>query len=493
MISMLTVVICLSYLIPTNSHFEKASSPPKLLVISFDGFRWNYLERTDTPHFDVFLKNGAHSKNGLKNAFITKTFPNHYTLATGMWEESHGIVANTMYDPKLNEVFTLSNKVDQTSAKWFDDGGEPVWVTNQLQNSHHRSGIVMWPGGGAPVKGVNAVHNILFDPSVKNNTRVDTILDWFTSTYPINLGLLYFEQPDEFGHQFGPDSSQVTRMIGGLDEVVGYLLKGMKEKGLLENTNVIITSDHGFSSTPPENVINLDKYIDPLSYKIFSSNPIGSILPNEGLLEELYANLTAGSKAEGHFKVYKKDDIPDRYHYTHNDRIMPLLVVPEDTYQLTRNGTVLHELGNHGWDNSLQDMHPFFLAMGPSFKAGASVDILNNVDVYPLMCHLLGLEPAPNNGSLQNCLPLLKTVDDHADYTVTTFGTYILILIFIALIAGVFMVAACRQHRYLKRKQKQLLPLTSLHGLVRYATPPNGAKIPLLSDTDEEDEDMILD
>ncbi|XP_046361867.2 ectonucleotide pyrophosphatase/phosphodiesterase family member 5-like [Haliotis rufescens] len=286
MISMLTVFVCLSYCIPINSHFEKASSPPKLLVISFDGFRWNYLERTYTPHFDVFLKNGAHSKNGLKNAFITNTFPNHYTLATGLWEESHGIVANTMYDPKLKEVFTLglsaSNIADQRSAKWFDDGGEPVWVKNQLHNPHHRSGIVMWPGGGAPVKGVHAVHNILYDPSVKNNTRVDTILDWFTATYPINLGLLYFEQPDEFGHQFGPDSRQVTRMIGGLDDVVGYLLKRMKEKGLLENTNVIITSDHGFSNTPPENVINLDKYIDPLSYKIFASDPIGNILPNEG-------------------------------------------------------------------------------------------------------------------------------------------------------------------------------------------------------------------
>ena len=254
----------------------------KLLLISFDGFRWNYLQRTETPNFDKFVKGGVSAKYGIKDAFVTKTFPNHFTLVTGLWEESHGIVNNEMYDPDLNETFSPSNTKAQTDPAWYSIGAEPIWVTNQLEKLEGRSGVIMWIGGGASIKWVNPSRFIPFDSSVQDHSKVDTIIEWFTDQYPINLGLMYFMQPDYDGHMYGPESKEVTKRIAQLDEVVGYLLNQLEAKDLLKDMNIIITSDHGFSSTPRENAINLNDFVEPTSYTLEGLTPIANIWPHEG-------------------------------------------------------------------------------------------------------------------------------------------------------------------------------------------------------------------
>ena len=287
------------YLIIFSSSFhsvcEAASvtAPNKLnitrvLLVSFDGFRWDYLSRPETkdhtPNFHKIMKDGVYAKRGVKNAFITNTFPNHYTIVTGLYEESHGIVANVMYDPVFNETFNIYNVKQERSPKWFDNGGEPIWVTNQLQDDCNcrKTGVVFWPGDNASVKGVLPYRHLLYDKTMKNKTRVDIMVKWFTDKYPVNLGLLYFEEPDSYGHEFGPDSPQMNEMIIGLDGVVGYLLDELKAKGILDSTDIIITSDHGMASTPNTTVINLDDHISVNDYRMFSSDPIGNILPNPG-------------------------------------------------------------------------------------------------------------------------------------------------------------------------------------------------------------------
>ncbi|XP_021367378.1 ectonucleotide pyrophosphatase/phosphodiesterase family member 5-like, partial [Mizuhopecten yessoensis] len=309
---------------------------PRCLLISFDGFRWNYLnDNTSTPNFNKIIKNGVTATRGVVNAFITKTFPNHYSIVTGLYEESHGIVGNTMYDPLYKEVFHINNQKQVTESKWFDNGGEPVWVTNQRQANMHRSGVMYWPGDAASVKGFLPYRYEVYNPDVTNKSRVDKVIDWFTDEYPINLGLLYFEQPDTLGHEVGPDSPEMKKMIEALDEVVGYLLQKIEEHDL-GDLNVIITSDHGMSSTPKSKIIDLDKHISPLSYQIFSSNPIGSVLPNEGMEDEIFKNLSSVPN----LKVYRKGkDIPERFHYEHNRRIQPLLLVSEEGYSLRHNNS----------------------------------------------------------------------------------------------------------------------------------------------------------
>ncbi|KAK3103129.1 hypothetical protein FSP39_016717 [Pinctada imbricata] len=326
------------------------------------------------------------------------------------------MVANEMYDPVFNEVFELSNKAQAMESKWFDNGGEPIWVTNQKRCESHRTGVVFWPGDSARVKGYLPTQYLPYNPSTPNETRVDYITDWFTSKQPINLGLLYFEEPDGWGHWFGPDSQQVTDMIGDLDGVLGYLLQRLNETNLLDEVDIIITSDHGMAETPKNKVIDLDHFIDKYSYRFFSGNPIGNILPNAGVsVADLCQNL---SRIQ-HAKVYKKPDIPDRYHYKSNRRIQPILIVPDEGFSLSYNGSSTPK-GQHGYDNDISDMHPFFMAMGPSFKKGYKKDTFHTVDIYPLICHILGVEAAPNNGSFSAVKDLLigqKNNEKSSDFT----------------------------------------------------------------------------
>jgi len=444
------VLICiLSYsksIVKSTPVNEKRSANP-LLVISFDGFRWDYLQRTLTPNFDKLIKNGVQAKFGMKNAFVTKTFPNHFTLATGLWEESHGIIANEMYDPFLNQSFSPGNKLANQDPAWFDVGGEPIWVTNQIQKKHAQSGVIMWVGGEAPVRHILPSRHMPYDGLIKNETKIDTLVSWFTDKKnPINLGMLYFDEPDMFGHQFGPESPQVTGMIGGLDEVMGYLLQKLKETGLLDKMNIIVLSDHGFTSTPAENVINLDDYIDTSVITVSDQSPIAFIWPSEDKLEDIYTKLKAGAVKNGNFNVYKKEDIPIELHYNNNQRISPIVAVAKDTCSFETKEYHYTNKGNHGYDNRLQDMHPFFLAMGPAFKKGFTVDTFNNVDIYPLMCHLLGLTPAPNNGSMEVVGTLLvdtKTVD----MSDVTFYTYMGAAGILAIVAGLFICGIVRLRR----------------------------------------------
>jgi ectonucleotide pyrophosphatase/phosphodiesterase family protein 5 len=282
--SVLWCVVLVACFCSSTAHGGNEKEHSKLIVVSFDGFRWDYLFRTKTPNFDRLIKNGGYAQYGMKASFITKTFPNHFTLVTGLYEESHGIVANEMFDPELNLTFDSHNATEDADPRWFDTGAEPIWVTNQVQRLDGRSGCQQWPGCAAPIKGVPATRYTPFDAATSNRSRIDDTLKWFTGyAYPINLGLIYFPEPDATAHKFGPDSQQVTDKIAELDEVVGYLLERLEEEDMLENTNVIIVSDHGFTTTSKDQVINLDDYISQDSYKMFSTTPVASILPNDGM------------------------------------------------------------------------------------------------------------------------------------------------------------------------------------------------------------------
>lgn len=472
--SVVLIYGCLPHISADNTNL------PKLLLISFDGFRWDYIFHPNARlgNFTWIQRHGVHAQRGLKNVFITKTFPNHFTLVTGLYEESHGVVGNTMFDPVFNETFhTWTNQM--LESKWMDNGGEPIWVTNQKQHKEARSGVVYWVGDGAIIKGFRPYRYLEFNPKALLNftSRVDTIIDWFTDPlYPINLGLLYFEEPDSTGHRFGPYSKEIDSKLNELNDLVGYLIKRLNETSLLGKINIIITSDHGMALTPPSKIINLDDYIDPDKYRIFESNPIGNILPNNGVsAEELKANLTSLP----YIKVYLKEEIPEDYHYKHNRRIQPLLVVPNEGYSLTSHNTTYRGLGEHGYNNSLPDMHPFFMATGPSLKINASVDIFNSVDLYPMMCAILRLKPAPNNGTLKIVSSLFKTVDNES---FTTFITYIIVLALAVTLVVVFGVGACRQHRFLKRKHM------TFHGAgFKYSvTPAHHTQTSLLSDSEDD-------
>ncbi|XP_043918578.1 ectonucleotide pyrophosphatase/phosphodiesterase family member 5 [Protopterus annectens] len=410
---------------------------PKLLLVSFDGFRWDYIYKAKTPNFSYIIQNGVHVKQ-VTNIFITKTFPNHYTLSTGLYAENHGIVANEMYDSVLNKTFSMNN-LEIYDSFWWEEA-YPIWVSNQMQG--YKSGAAMWPGTDVKIHGMFPSHYMTYNGSVSFEYRINQLIKWFKSEQAINIGLLYWEEPDETGHMVGPDDPKMKKVIADIDSKLGYLIVQLKTEGLWDKLNVIITSDHGMAEVLQDRIIELDQYIDREMYTLVDHTPVVAILPKEGKMEEVYKALV---HAHPNMTVYKKEEIPDHFHYKHNSRIQPIFAVVDNGWALLQNKSDGFLLGNHGYDNTLQDMHPIFVAYGPAFKKNYFKETMESVDLYPLMCHILGISPLPNNGSINRVLDLLDSTDPSSQTKATDSYSWVLGAVFGIVIVAVFLVIFIKQ------------------------------------------------
>ncbi|XP_066107909.1 bis(5'-adenosyl)-triphosphatase ENPP4 isoform X1 [Saccopteryx bilineata] len=372
--------------------------PPKLLLVSFDGFRADYLQNYEFPHLQNFIKEGVLVEH-VENVFITKTFPNHYSIVTGLYEESHGIIANSMYDVITKKHFSDFNDRDPF---WWNEA-IPIWVTNELQGNRS-SAAAMWPGTDIPIHNTTPSYFMNYSSSISFEERLNNITMWLrNSDPPVTFATLYWEEPDASGHKYGPeDKKNMSKVLKEVDDLIGDLVYKLKMLGLWENLNVIITSDHGMAQCSQDRLINLDLCIDHSDYTLIDLSPVAAILPKINKTE-VYNKL---KNCSSHMNVYLKEEIPARFHYQHNDRIQPVLLVADEGWTIVLNKSSL-KLGDHGYDNSLPSMHPFLAAHGPAFRKGYKQSTINNVDIYPMMCHILGLEPHPNNGTLSHTKCLL--------------------------------------------------------------------------------------
>uniref|UniRef100_G3TMH6 Bis(5'-adenosyl)-triphosphatase ENPP4 n=1 Tax=Loxodonta africana TaxID=9785 RepID=G3TMH6_LOXAF len=382
-------------------HHVNDDLPPKLLLVSFDGFRADYLQNYEFPHLQNFINEGVLVEH-VKNVFITKTFPNHYSIVTGLYEESHGIVANSMYDVATKKHFSDSNDKDPF---WWNEA-VPIWVTNQLQGNRS-SAAAMWPGTDVLIHNTTPSYFMNYNSAVSFEERLNNITMWLSnSNPPVTFATLYWEEPDASGHKYGPEDKENMRtVLKVIDDHIGYLVQKLKMLGLWENLNVIITSDHGMTQCSKERLINLDGCIDHTNYALIDASPVAAVLPKNERETEVYNQLKA---CDPHMNVYLKEDIPARFHYQHNDRIQPIILVADEGWTIVQNKTEpVLTLGDHGYDNSLPSMHPFLAAHGPAFHRGYKHSTVNIVDIYPMMCHILGLKPQPNNGTFGNTKCLL--------------------------------------------------------------------------------------
>ncbi|XP_072107569.1 bis(5'-adenosyl)-triphosphatase enpp4 [Mobula birostris] len=374
------------------------NSDVKLLLVSFDGFRASYLELYAFPNLQKMITSGTLVKH-VNNVFVTKTFPNHYSIVTGRFAESHGVVANTMYDTATNKSFSTFEDKDPF---WWNEA-TPIWVTNQQQG--HKSGGAMWPGTDVFIHNTTPSYYLNYNYSTPFSKRVDHIIEWFTnSTGPINFGTLYWEEPDSTGHRSGPDSKELKNKLKEVDNNIGYLIDQLQKTGLWNTVNIIITSDHGMAQCSDKKVIQLDNCIGRGNYTRVTNSPVAAILP----LSDVNYVYKLLSNCDTHMKVYLKEDIPDRFHYKHNKRIQPILLVADEGWTIVQNGSIT-QLGDHGYDNALPSMHPLLVAYGPVFKRGYKINSINNIDIYPLMCRVLGLKEEPNNGTFGNVRCLLAS------------------------------------------------------------------------------------
>lgn len=287
-----TLVLCIPVLVLShgdhhdNMEMEKPEFP-RLLLVSFDGFRHDYISRTKslggkTPNFDDMIKYGVSAQ--AQSVFVTKTFPNHFSIVTGMYAENHGVVANDYYDPVFNETFHSSDEKEAEEARWWNNGtkgagGEPIWVTNIKFNAERKSCVIFWPGcsGTVPVE-TNNYKCVPYKKDVELEARVTDVKNCFNDGF--NFVAVYFDEPDHTGHIYGPDNESLVAVIERLDRIVGYIVDELKKAEVYSDMNIIITSDHGMTSI--KDVIEMDKYIDPSLYTTYFGSPLWHIYPNEG-------------------------------------------------------------------------------------------------------------------------------------------------------------------------------------------------------------------
>lgn len=385
----------------------RTATPPaagqSVILVSLDGFRADYLRRGHTPTLDSLARAGVRAE-WMTPSFPTKTFPNHYTLVTGLVPDHHGIVANTMWDDTLGR-FAMGLRDAVRDARWW--GGEPIWVTSEQQG--RPSAPFFWPGSEAPIGGVRPAHWVPFADSFPREARVDSVLAWLDvpPAHRPAFVSLYYSDVDHAGHNSGPGSPQVDSALIVVDRMLSRLASGLRARGLGDVVNIIVVSDHGMSATSRDRLIALDDYIVLEDVTVVDWSPVGAVTPKPGQSEAVYQALRG---AHPHLQVYRKGEVPSQYRFGSHPRVTELVLVADDGWTITSRDrfATFRAGGTHGYDQSLPSMRALFVASGPAFRRGSVVPSFGNIHVYELMAHILGLRPAPNDGQLDSVRAVLR-------------------------------------------------------------------------------------
>lgn len=384
---------------------------PVTILVSIDGFRPDYLDRGLTPTLSALAATGA--TGPMRPSFPSKTFPNHWTLVTGLVPDRNGITANKMEDPRRpGEVFTMAN----VDPFWWDEA-KPLWV--EAEDAGIRSAAMFWPGSAVPwggtVKGWGPVKDgklpqdwQAFSMQVSNTQRVNSVLDWLRR--PANIRpqfvTLYFDTVDTAGHDGGPESEEVNSALRDVDAHVGDLVDGLKLLG--QSANLVIVSDHGMAATSSERVIALEGMVDPSLYRLIEAGPYAAFEPAPGKAEQLRAALV---KPQDRMECWAKENIPARLKYGKNPRVPTFLCLAQDGWTIAeKRPTNSWSGGAHGYDNHDPEMAALFIANGPAFKPSVKLAAFDNTDIAPLIRKLIGLpQNADLDGSLAPVAAVLKS------------------------------------------------------------------------------------
>lgn len=372
------------------------------ILVSIDGFRTDYLDRGITPHLSALAAQGA--TGPMRPSFPTKTFPNHYTVVTGMRPDRNGISGNNMIDPRRpGQMFSLGDSRQALDPFWWSEA-EPIWIT--AERAGIRTATMFWPGSEVPFEGTRPSDWLRFDQNISNAQRVRTVIDWLRRPEAIRPALvtLYFDTVDTAGHRFGPDSEQVNAAIADVDARIGDLVKEIGELG--QAANFVILADHGMRQTDGSRVIQLDDFIDRESYIAVEVGPYAAIEPITGTDSRVADALLV---PHDHMDCARKEDLPERLHYGTNPRVAAIVCIAENGWTILAGPPRYPvEGGAHGYDNADPEMLALFIASGPAFATGVKLPVFDNVDVAPLLREVLDLPQDPNlDGTLAPVQPAL--------------------------------------------------------------------------------------
>jgi predicted AlkP superfamily pyrophosphatase or phosphodiesterase len=379
---------------------------PYLVLLSLDGFRYDYLDDIPTPAFQRMIAEGARADRMIP-VFPTKTFPSHYTVATGMYAENHGLVGNRFWAPEKGGFYSLSNREVVEDGSWYR--GEPIWVTAERQGMV--SAAYHFVGTEADVGGVSPTQWHRFDASVPNREKVETVLEWLA--LPVerrpHVLTMYFEDLDGAGHRYGPGSRQVDRAVERVDRELGRLLDGIDALPHGDQVYVIVVSDHGMIRIDLDRVQDLDMDAFP-GVRLVTSGTYASLLVEEGGMARASQVRDSLRAMLPESDVWLRQEVPERFHYSADPRIGDIVVLaPPGSLVIPKGRENPSETHTHGWDNQALGMGAIFLARGPDITAGSRIEAFESVHVYPLMAHLLGLRPNPEaDGRLEVLAPILR-------------------------------------------------------------------------------------
>jgi len=393
LVGIVLVILNIGFLFAQTNTEEK----PYVVILSMDGFRWDYPEKANTPNLDLIATNGVRAEAFIPS-FPTKTFSNHYGMVTGLYTESHGIVLNKFYANDLGKKYKI------TSSEFYS--GEPLWATAEKQNV--KSASYFWLGSEAPIEKALPTYYLEYNEAVPFENRIDSVISWLQ--LPENerphLILWYMHEPDAMGNKYGPNSKELITTVEYLDKLVGDFYHRIQQLPIAEKINLIFLSDHGMSEIHNDSAIYLNEYIkDEWFDQIDGTNPIFLFDAKNEYFDTAFTVL----KEIPHTKAWKREEVPPRMHFSNNVRIKDFVLLADSSWSIwpSREKQVF-EGGAHGYDNTNTDMHAIFYAIGPAFKVGYVNPPINNVDLYPLVCKILNLIPSNNQGSLENVIPMLK-------------------------------------------------------------------------------------
>ena len=392
--AILTLILTITVLLSASSKNDQVT-----VIISLDGFRWDYTQWYDTPFLDRMAQEGVEA--ALIPSYPSKTFPNHYTLATGLFPDHHGIIGNKFINRATGKKFSLSNREVKHDARYY--GGEPIWLTAQRQGL--RTAVFYWPGSDVAVQGKypDKYFNYDQEPRLTFGQRIDGILKQLRrpEAKRPQLIMAYFEQPDHNGHVYGPQAKQTRIAVMEIDKLISNLYERIQKLPISDNVNFIVVSDHGMTLTMPEKHINARQYLKKEWYYDIEGDAPANVYAREGCADSICQAL----QGVDHIRVWHRTEVPYYLHYGTNENVGDVVIDTELGWLFSDKKAEYG--GTHGYDPSYNDMHALFRAVGPAFKH-ISLPHFPNVDVYPLLCHLLGIEPAPNDGSLNIVKRMLR-------------------------------------------------------------------------------------
>jgi len=384
---------------------ERHLDAPYVVLVSFDGFRWDYQDKYPSPNFDRVAAAGVRAER-MTPTFPSKTFPTHYSIATGMYAENHGLVGNRFWAPDKNDTYDMGDRAVVEDGSWY--GGEPIWVTAERQDMVAAS--YFFVGSEAAVGDVRPTYWHRFDGSVPNAQRVDGVLGWLSlsaETRPHMISL-YFSDVDGAGHGYGPDSPEVAAAVATVDGNLGRLLDGVDALPHGKDVYVILVSDHGMLWAPAAGADALDMTLFP-GARMVTGGPYASIFVDEGGVDRAAAVRDSMAVLLPQNAVYLRQEVPERFHYSDSPRIGDIVIVAAPGRTIVAADRLpAQDSYTHGWDNQVIEMGAIFLAKGPRIGRGQSLGPFESVHVYPLIAEVLGLIPNPEaDGRLSVLAPIL--------------------------------------------------------------------------------------